>query len=136
MRPRAWAVGLIPLLLAGCASSGAPTAVRLETKGMAFDRNEIEVEAGRPVRLQLVNSDVVLHDFSVLKIAVKVTKQGHDEHQMHGDEPDLHVSAAAGKSSTIEFTPLEPGTYTFFCTVEGHRESGMVGELIVKAPTK
>jgi uncharacterized cupredoxin-like copper-binding protein len=38
------------------------------------------------------------------------------------------------QTSTLDFTPTKPGTYEFFCTVAGHKDAGMVGTLIVKAP--
>ena len=36
-----------------------------------------------------------------------------------------------GGVSTVK-TELKPGTYAFYCSVEGHREGGMEGELTVK----
>ena len=36
-----------------------------------------------------------------------------------------------GESGTSEFVPAEEGTYYYICTVPGHREQGMVGEIIV-----
>lgn len=39
-----------------------------------------------------------------------------------------------GQSGTSEFIPPEPGTYYYVCTVPGHREQGMVGEIIVTEP--
>ncbi|MFQ5439856.1 MAG: plastocyanin/azurin family copper-binding protein [Nitrosopumilaceae archaeon] len=37
----------------------------------------------------------------------------------------------AGDSDSSEFVPTEPGTYYYICTVPGHRDLGMVGEIIV-----
>ena len=48
-------------------------------------------------------------------------------------EYDLHVAADGGESSTLEFTPMEAGTYEFYCTVTRHREAGLIGTLIVTA---
>lgn len=36
-----------------------------------------------------------------------------------------------GESGTSEFIPSEEGTYYYICTVPGHREQGMVGEIVV-----
>jgi plastocyanin len=38
---------------------------------------------------------------------------------------------ANGGTSTVSAT-LKPGTYTFYCSVDGHRAAGMVGTLTVK----
>jgi uncharacterized cupredoxin-like copper-binding protein len=36
-----------------------------------------------------------------------------------------------GGVSTVS-TTLKPGTYTFYCSVDDHRQAGMVGTLTVK----
>ena len=36
-----------------------------------------------------------------------------------------------GGTSTVT-TTLKPGTYTFYCSVDGHRQAGMEGTLAVR----
>lgn len=137
-------------LLAACGGSGesaAPTArpakpVTLTATDIAYDVNAIEVAAGQSLRLTLQNDGVLEHDFSIMKMPLngevrgdemEVDMEGHDMSNM-SEEPDVHVAAMAGGSNTISFTPAEPGTYQYQCTVAGHKEAGMVGTLTVTVP--
>lgn len=127
-------LGAAILLLAGCSSGSKPaTSLKLETDGMSFKQSKLELAVGQPVSLEFVNGDGALHDFAIEKIEVKVANKAADAHA-HGSgaEPDLHVSAAAGKTGKLEFTPLKAGTYTYYCTVAGHRDAGMEGKLVVQ----
>jgi nitrite reductase (NO-forming) len=78
-----------------------------------FDRTELRARVGETVALRLDNRDAQRHSFDV-------------------DELSVHVPMPAGTTAAALFRPTEPGTYTFYCQVPGHREAGMVGTLIVE----
>ncbi len=135
------------LVLAACSSQGSdttsvePVEVTLNATDIAYDKNRIEVIAGRPVSLTLHNAGVLEHDFSILEIPhtgeVASTEMdeemaGHDMSNM--PNMDVHVAAPTDQSNTIEFIPTTPGEYEYYCTVAGHKEAGMVGTLVVQAP--
>ncbi|HET7010469.1 MAG TPA: cupredoxin domain-containing protein [Anaerolineales bacterium] len=128
----------VAVLLAAC-SGPRLQEVSLTAVDMEFQPNVLEVTAGTPVRLTMTNAGTLEHDFSILEIpmesmgATAMPMEGHDMGAMTVD-PQLHMATAMGTSNTLEFTPTKPGTYEFFCTVPGHKEAGMVGSLIVKAP--
>ncbi len=48
-----------------------------------------------------------------------------------GVNGDAAIVEVAGKSSGTGTVELEAGTYEFYCSIVGHREAGMVGELVV-----
>ena len=87
--------------------------VRVEMHSFYFKPNRIEVRAGHPVELKVVNSaKLVPHNFNI---------------------HDLHVSLGAWLGSAhVRFTPDKPGTYKFSCHVDEHAKKGMTGILVVK----
>jgi len=137
----------IPLLLPAAAviaaCSGSPSTganqITLEVRNLQYQPATIEVMAGQPVKLTMRNNDSAEHDFSIMEIpmatmgATPAPMAGHDMAGMTAD-PQLHMAAAMGVTNTVEFTPTKPGTYEFFCTVPGHKDAGMKGTLVVKAP--
>ena len=127
------------VLLTSCGGDAKPTTeLTLDATDFAYSPLSITVPAGEPVLLTLKNSGNLEHDFVIEKIDVKtdvIQDSGSDAHHAHGAEAnyDLHFSAQVGETSVIQFTVSEPGTYQFFCSVAGHKEAGMIGELIVVA---
>jgi uncharacterized cupredoxin-like copper-binding protein len=61
---------------------------------------------------------------------VKVTNTGTIEHDFTIDEASLVIAVNATEEAEDTFT-LGAGTYTFYCSVPGHREAGMEGTLTV-----
>ena len=130
---------VVTLLLTACGGTTQPaTEITLDAKEFSYSPLSVTVPVGEPVMLTMKNSGAVEHDFVIEKIQASVDMvqdSGSETHHAHGSEKnyDLHFSAQPGETSVIQFTVSEPGTYSFFCSVVGHKEAGMVGELIVVA---
>lgn len=86
--------------------------VEVTATDFAFDPDEITAEAGEDLAIVLTSEDL-LHDFTI-------------------DELDTHVAADRGETAEGGVTADEAGTYTYYCSVPGHREAGMEGTLTVE----
>ncbi|WP_346014179.1 plastocyanin/azurin family copper-binding protein [Sporosarcina sp. E16_8] len=101
----------------------------LETVDMKYSTKEINVKKDRAVNLTLTNLDQIEHD---IEIKVPSLPIDNGPQHNHGTEKNvIHLHASPKSTKTLTFTPTESGVYEFICTVPGHRESGMVGLLIV-----
>lgn len=101
----------LTLALAACAGQGAGE-VTIRLREMRFDAASVQVRAGEPVTLRLVNQDGYQHAFDL-------------------DAFDIHLPLPAEARADVRFTPTEPGRYTFYCGSPGHEAAGMTGTLIV-----
>jgi uncharacterized cupredoxin-like copper-binding protein len=102
----------------GAGGGGGASTVDISTPSgstLAFDQKTASAKAGS-VTINFDNMQPLQHD-------VKVEDSSGKE--LGGT--DLVSSGTA--TATVD---LQPGTYTFFCSVPGHREAGMEGTLTVK----
>jgi uncharacterized cupredoxin-like copper-binding protein len=80
---------------------------------LAFDTKTLSAKAGK-VTIDFSNSSPIEHDVAVAQ----------------GSAVAGQTPVFTGGSKQLTLT-LKPGTYTFFCTVPGHRQAGMEGTLTV-----
>jgi len=95
---------------------GASTTLQIEASEteLAYNTTELSAKAGK-VTIDFKNPAALEHN-------VVIEQEGKE---LAGFEP-----IAEGEES--ESAELKPGTYTFYCSVPGHREAGMEGTLAVK----
>ncbi|HXR60022.1 MAG TPA: plastocyanin/azurin family copper-binding protein [Solirubrobacterales bacterium] len=100
----------------GSGGSGASFDVEADPSGnLAFTSDEATAEAG-DVTVNFTNSSPVPHD-------VRIEDEGGK------DVGGTEVISEGDDSGEVK---LKPGTYTFYCSVPGHRQAGMEGTLTVK----
>ena len=116
------------LALGGCGSAGSSAAgfgstgpstsvgpggqLEVVATSFSFKPKTITVKVGDAPTLVLVSKDLP-HDFTVSELGIQV-----------------HTDGGHTVRKTVAFD--KPGTYTFFCSISGHREAGMTGTLTVQ----
>jgi plastocyanin len=99
----------------GSAGSASTLDIETASSGLAYSSNSATAKAGK-VTVDFTNPQAIPHDVAIESSGGEVIGQ-------------TETTAEGSDSTEVE---LEPGTYTYFCTVPGHREAGMEGTLTVK----
>lgn len=98
--------------------SGGGSTVKFEADPggeLAYTTTSMTAKAGE-VTVEFNNPQALTHDVAI--------------ENSNGEEVAATELIADGSDTTT--VDLKPGTYTYFCTVPGHREAGMEGTLTVK----
>ncbi len=113
--PVATPVGGTPVATGGAPVAGGP--VQLEGVDINWTQKDLTVPVGGTI--DMWNGGVLEHNFAIegYNDAAPVALPQTGEHVMWTVPADL-----------------APGTYTFYCTIPGHREAGMVGTITITAP--
>jgi plastocyanin len=105
-----------PTTPAPAATSTAPLALAADPSGqLKFNATTLSAKAGQ-VSIKFNNASPVAHNLTI---------------ESSGGQTLGATPTFSGGSKSLSVT-LKPGTYTFFCSVPGHRAAGMSGTLTVQ----
>lgn len=117
------AIAIVAVLVSACGggAGGSTTGggaaaqnVSVTATEFKFDPATINATPGQTINLTVKNNGTTQHTWVLPQANVKMTID-------------------PGKSVTQTFTaPTSAGTYQFDCDIAGHKEAGMVGQLVVK----
>jgi plastocyanin len=82
---------------------------------IGFREKELKIGPGK-VRIEMVNTGAIAHTFV-----------------LEGVPGGKKLSTTSGGAKDSGAYDVQPGTFTYFCDIPGHRQGGMEGKLIVDA---
>jgi plastocyanin len=99
---------------AGGAGPGGTLQLAADPTQIAYDKTSLTSKPGK-VTIDFDNPAALEHDVAIEQ-----------------DGKEIAASETITEGTTSVSAELEPGTYTFLCTVPGHAEAGMEGTLTVR----
>jgi uncharacterized cupredoxin-like copper-binding protein len=112
---------------------GNPTVIELELDDHTFSPDEIILPLNKPVVLRLKNIGKVKHDmvggsfFQAVLIKTIMTGSGRI------NTPYVKAIVVSARQETeIWFLPVKTGEFSFYCSIQGHRDDGMEGKVTIR----
>lgn len=93
---------------------GEPDLVVTAGPGLIFQETDVSASPSDGLVIEYVNADAIAHTFL-----------------FDGAAPGFKLAVNAEGDTDVGSAELNPGTYTFYCDIPGHRQAGMEGTLTV-----
>ncbi|MEX1071205.1 MAG: cupredoxin domain-containing protein [Anaerolineales bacterium] len=104
---------LLLAILAACSSSPPPLQVTLVAEDIMWATETINAKVGQSIEITLRNDGALDHNFVIADLGIDTLLS----------PGDVEVVPA--------FSLDQPGTIQYICSIPGHEEAGMVGEIVV-----
>ena len=121
------ALTAVALAVAGCGGGKAPSSGTPATEA----GSTLKLRAGPGTKLRFNPDTLRAKAGKVTIVLSNPTPLSHNV-SLQGSGVDEHGETVGEGGTSRVSDALKPGTYTFYCSVPGHREAGMQGTLTVK----
>ena len=128
----ATAVAAGVLAIAGCGGGGSSSAPATSpaTSGAGGGGQRLSLQADPSGNLRFNKKTLTAKAGTVTIVMKNPSPLSHNVSIQGAGVNQMGQTVATGGTSTVSAT-LKPGTYTFYCSVPGHRQAGMFGTLTV-----
>ena len=128
-------LGALVAALAGCGGDdgdgGGAQATQAETTaGSGAAAQTLQIEADPSGALRFTEESLQANAGEVTIVMDNPSSVPHNVAIKGGGLDEFGEVVGKGEKSEVSAT-VEPGTYTFYCSVPGHEAAGMTGELVV-----
>ncbi|MEH1864921.1 MAG: cupredoxin domain-containing protein [Nostoc sp.] len=98
---------------------------------LKFEPNHLEFEAGKRYQLRLTNPSQLKHYFTAKDFADGIWTQKVQAGKVEIKGAIHELELKPGAEAEWVFVPLKSGTYGLRCSIPGHTEAGMTGEIAI-----
>ena len=101
--------------------------------GLVFEPDTLTFEAGKRYKLLLDNPSSVKHYFTAKDFTDVIWTQKVEAGQVEVKGAVHELELKPGAKAEWVFVPQKPGAYELHCSIAGHAEAGMVGQITIAA---
>ena len=106
--------------------------VRVEISEFTFTPEPLTFEAGKPYKLEIVNVGTVKHYFTAEEFYSSVAFRKAQDSSGEIKAPYFKaIEVFPGEKADLYLIPTIPGSYDSVCTIAGHEDAGMHGNIVV-----
>jgi uncharacterized cupredoxin-like copper-binding protein len=106
--------------------------VSIELGEYFFEPDVITLQVDQPYKLELKNGGQLKHEFTASSFYRSVAFRKAQDAAGEYKAPHLsEIEVFAGQQTDLYLIPAEVGEYELVCEIEGHKEAGMVGTIVV-----
>ncbi|CAN5793174.1 hypothetical protein BH23ACT5_BH23ACT5_21410 [soil metagenome] len=124
---------LLALALMGVATLVLAVVAAVRAPGLGSPEGGAAAEPGRVEATLTLSEFAIQGDLSIPAgdVGFELVNVGTQVHNVVLENGPSSPDVPGGQSASFELSELAPGTYTIFCDIAGHRESGMEARLVV-----
>lgn len=134
MRTRALAlatVAALALALTACSGGGADDTADSPDATTAASDGAVTFVGTESLQWEETSKAASVAEDGSLEVTIECAGAVPHNVVFEGVNDDAIIAECAGDDSATATADVESGTYTYFCSIPGHREAGMEGEITI-----